>query len=165
MDDEVYQKLLSGALAFVSIRLRSKKEIVDYLEKKRKKNPAYSSEIISQVINRLEELGYVDDQRFCQAFISSRTTSHPKGTRLILLELIRKGIDKELAVSELDRLSRNSESPTQFELAKEVALKKLPYWQKYAFMERKKKLYSLLGRRGFDFDTIGRVVDELIKKD
>jgi len=162
MDDEIYQRLLGFALNFVSIRLRSEKEIHDYILKKIEKWKI-SSTFLEKVVIRLTELGYVDDLKFAQAFISSMNRSRPKGRMRIRLELQKKGVSRE-AIEMAQGLLQADECYTDRDLARNTALKKLRSLQRYDPVSRRTKLYNFLGRRGFDHTTISSVIDELSPK-
>jgi len=162
MEDETYQRLLGFGLNFISIRPRSKQEIRDYILRKIHawKIP---HEYLSQVIGRLQELGYVDDVKFAQVFISSRNRSRQKGKMLLMRELQKKGVSPEV-VERAQELLQASEGVNDLDLARIAATKKLRSLQRYDRMSQRSKLYSFLARRGFDHTTISSVVDEVSQK-
>jgi len=71
---------------------------------------------------------------------------------------MQKGVSREI----LDELLESIKN--QKLLAQRAIEKKLPRWQKLPRMEIKKKIYSHLSMRGFDFDTIREVVAEIEEK-
>ncbi len=148
--DDLYAKLLESTIRFVSFRPRSEKEFKDFLLKKLQKRKISNGSIIDRVIFRLRELGYIDDAKFVSWWIDQRQSYKPKGVRLIAQELKAKGI--EVKNFHLD----------EFSLARRAVAKKLPLWQKLSKLEQKKKIYGFLGRRGFDADTIHRVIDGVL---
>ena len=162
MDDETYQRLLGFGLNYVSIRLRSEGEIRSYLLKKIT-TWKISSEYLERVMGRLEELGYVDDLKFAQAFIGSRNHSRPKGQMLIRMELQRKGVDRELTQKAQDLL-KESGGDTELDLARNAATKKLRSLGRYDRRGQRNKLYSFLARRGFGHTIISSVIDEMLPK-
>ena len=162
LQKEELSKLMDRVLHFLSYRPRSEKEITDYLIKKiaAKENIKYhqakDSPLIAQVIEKLKRYKYINDLEFAKWFISSRIKSKPKGVRLLKLELFRKGISKDIVEKVL------SKNLNQNELAKKAIEKKIKKWQKLPDLELKKKLYSHLSSRGFDFETIKQAIKELI---
>jgi regulatory protein len=162
MDDEIYQRLLGFGLNYVSIRPRSEEEIRSYIRKKIN-SWKISSEYCDRVMERLGELGYVDDLKFAQAFIDSRNRSRQKGQMLIRMELQKKGVDREIA-QKAQELSKDGESDTEADLARNAATRKLRGLRRYDRTVQRNKLYSFLGRRGFDHRTISSVIDELLPK-
>jgi len=151
MDDETLQKLIARAISYVSFRLRSGKEIHDYLVKRIKGDEEY----IFLAEARLKELGYIDDVTYTKRFIESRNRSRPKGKKLIQLELRRKGVSADV----IDSI--NTDGPSDIELARAVVQKKYSLWKKLPILEQKRKLFGLLQRRGFSSNVIFHIIDEL----
>ena len=149
MDDEILQKLIAHAISYVSFRLRSAKEIHEYLSKRIKGNKEY----VRLAESRLKELGYIDDEMYAKRFIESRNRSRPKGKKLIQMELKRKGISSDII--------ENIDGSNDLELARGVAQKKYLLWKKLPVLEQKKKLFGLLQRRGFSSTVVFRVIDEV----
>lgn len=149
---DTYQSLLNSAFRFLSFRPRSKKETEDFLQKKTK-NIFVSPDVITRVMDRLTELGYIDDAKFAAWWIEARQKTKPKGIRLIKQELKNKGITTNL-------LGGTSED----EVARRAIQKKKEIWKRLPKLEQKKKIYDFLGRRGFASGTIFRVIDSVIGK-
>jgi len=164
LQKEELSKLTDRALHFLSYRLRSEKEVTDFLIKKiaAKENIKYhqakDSLLINQVVSKLKKYKYLNDFEFAKWFISSRIKTKPKGLRLLKLELFNKGIDKDIAEKVL------SKNLNQKELAKKAIEKKIKKWQKLPPLELKKKVYSYLAGRGFDWEIIQEIVAILTKK-
>lgn len=162
--NEQVSKLMDSCLRFLSYRPRSQKEVEDYLAKKIsqrediKFSQAKESNLIAEIIAKLQKYKYINDLEFAKWWIESRSKSSPRGKRVLKLELIIKGIDKELVEELLDEL------PDQAGLAKKALVKKIKKWHKLSPIEFKKKLYLYLSSRGFDFDTIKEVVAFFEKK-
>jgi len=79
------------ALNFLSYRQRSEKEVRDKLKGKK-----ISESNIENVINKLKELKYINDEQFAKMFLESKLFNKPQGKRLIQMKLAGKGIDKEV---------------------------------------------------------------------
>ncbi len=162
LEDEAYQKLLGFALNYVSIRLRSEEEIRTYLSKKIQKWKLPRS-FLEKIMERLQELGYVDDVKFALAFIDSRNRFRPKGVMVIKMELKRRGVGVD-AVSRALELSSVEGLGEEADLARIAATKKLRGLQRYTELEKHRKLYSFLVRRGFPSHIVSTVIDELLSK-
>jgi len=145
--DEMYAKLLESSIRFVSFRPRSEKEFKDFLLKKLQKRKIPNGSIIDRVIFRLRELGYIDDAKFASWWVEQRESHKPKGARLIAWELKAKGISLE------------TDTRDEVSSARRAIAKKIPLWGKLPLLDRKKKIYGFLGRRGFDSEVIRRVID------
>lgn len=155
---EEITKLTDKVLRFLAVRPRSEKEVIDYLVKKIAKtqnvkiNQAKDSLLIAPIITKLKKYQYLNDRQFAKWWISSRERSNPKGALVLKAELIQKGIAKDIIESVLSNL------PDQFATAKKLIQKKSKLWQKLSPLEFKRKIYQYLASRGFDYETIRRIV-------
>ena len=156
---EIYPKLLESSLRYVSFRPRSEKELTDFLQKKLRAWHTSAPTVLTKVLDRMRELGFLDDRKFIQWWVEQRNTHRPKGKRIIVQELQQKGINKSL-IEEV--LADFSDGSGEIELAKQTLSKKLRVWEKFPKMEKKRKIYDYLTRRGFSGDTIWRVIDEVL---
>lgn len=144
MDSEQYEKSMNAAIRFLSYRPRSKKEIVDFLKKKKAE-----AEIREKVIDRLTELGYIDDEKFASWWIEQRKTFRPKGAAIIKQELKQKGVV-------IEGLTDDKKSAILLAEKKLKLLKNLPQ------LEKKSKLYGYLARRGFSSSVIDEVLHDAV---
>lgn len=157
-------KLVDLTANFLSFRPRSEKEIFDYLVKKLKSREsvdyqqAKESPLIGQVILRLKKYKYLNDRQFAKWWIESRMRSRPRGTTALRIELLKKGIGREIID---DALEKQIDEKAQARLA---LTKKIKHWQKLTPQEAKKKAYQFLASRGFDWDTIKETVAKFIEK-
>lgn len=158
-DDTKLRQLIGAGIMYVSIHPRSEKEIVAYIRKRSSKLHGLE-ELITAALSRLKDLGYIDDEIYTKRFIESRNRSRPKGKKLIQLELLRKGVSRDI-IDSVDQQMGESEGPTDIELARGIAQKKYSVWKKLPIPEQKKKLFGFLQRRGFSSTVVFRVIDEL----
>ncbi len=137
------------ALDLISYRPRSVREV-----QLRLKKAGASDEAIAQVVARLSEAGLLDDDAFSRAWVDSRMRASPRSKRMIAWELRQKGVsgqEIEAALEEVD----------EEDAAYRAAMKRLPKLQGLAPAERKRKLYEYLARKGFDYETIERAVQQV----
>lgn len=87
--DEV-KKGFNRAIEFLSYRMRSTKEVEDYLKKKETSAP-----VIAEVIHRLNDYSYLNDQEFAAAYVSTHKKTNGKGPDVLFRELKAKGIDDD----------------------------------------------------------------------
>lgn len=161
MSSDLYEKLLNASFRFVSYRPRSEKEIREFLEKKLKTWSIAGRQTFEKVMERLGELGYVDDRKFVQWWIEQRSTFRPKGKRLLGFELRQKGVAKGVLEG---ALGGNLGLYNEREGARRTIAKKIPVWSKLPVLERKRKVFGFLSRRGFSSTTIASVIDEFVGK-
>jgi regulatory protein len=157
MDNPYYERLVNASLRFVSYRPRSEKEFTDFLTKKLTKWKVSGGVLIKKVIQRMRELGYVDDRAFAVWWVMQRADFKPKGRRFVAMELTRKGISRDL-IEEVGGFD-------EFAGAKKAIEKKIVLWARKPVIEQKKKMYTFLTQRGFSSGTIGKIIDEVVKKD
>lgn len=153
MDNPYYELLMNAAIRFVSYRPRSQKELADFLDKKLARWKVSGAGLIAKVIGRMEELGYVDDKKFAAWWVEQRTAFRPKGNRYIQMELRGKGVPDAV----IDSVLASRGSVNLLAAARQAIAKKMSIWAKLPVLERKKKIYDYLGRRGFDSDTIRKL--------
>ena len=131
-DPEAFKKAKNQALKYLSYRDRSKWEITQYLEKKQ-----HSHLVIQQTLEYLENLDYVDDQRFALQWGQFNINKKKLGRNRLYLELLNKGIDRETLENILNTLYENN---PEIQLAKECASKK---WESLKGIEVDKKKPTL----------------------
>lgn len=157
-------RLVDDALRFLQIRPRSQKEIVDLLIRKiTKRNgvnweQAKDSPLIENVLVKLKKYKYINDLEFARWWVEARTGSKPRGVRQIRLELLKKGIDKDLIDKVIKKL------PNQELLARKALEKKIRKWRDLENIEFKKKVFNYLLSRGFEVSTVKQVIANLSAK-
>ena len=157
-------KLVERVYGLLGIRIRSEKEIRDYLQKlsfKRriKEKEEISEQTIELLIDKLKQKGLINDLEFARSWIESRKKK--KGIRVIVQELYQKGIDKEIIE---DVISRQSSDVTEEQTAKKLLEKKLKSWQNLPPLQFKKKAYEFLLRRGFQYSLVKDLVERILIK-
>lgn len=152
--NQVFVKLLERVLKFVAIRPRSRQEILRYLQKKIPKN----EKLLTQLVKEVEVLGLIDDREFAYWWVEQRITFRPKGKKALFFELRQKGVDKEMIEEIL------SERLDEIVLARKLAQKKWLSLKNLPPKVGQQKLVGFLSRRGFSWQTVKKVVDEIDKK-
>lgn len=143
-----FQKLYDRVLRFISVRPRSKREITDYLS--RKKTP---EKLVEKIVDRLAAGGLIDDAAFARWWVEQRVTFRPKGKRALLAELSQKGVNREISEKVINQ-EINEE-----ELARRAAEKKLRSLASLPSQERRQKMTNFLLARGFSWETIKKIID------
>jgi regulatory protein len=142
--------LHAKTIKFLSYRQRSEKEIKDYLVRKKANDTD-----IALVIELLKNERLIDDKMFAKAWFSSRVYSKPKSKRLISIELSKKGISKEIIE---DVLGDQETYISDEDLAKKIVEKKITSYKNLSRDQLYEKLVGQLGRRGFNWETIKKVL-------
>lgn len=149
-EEAAYKKAMNYSLNLISKYLKTKHELVKKLKEKE-----YDEEIIKKVIDKLEALGYLNDEQYVEAYIRSKKDGSTVNKRTLYNKLLQKGIDRELVRQNLD----NSDID-EYENALKAALKKLPHL-KGDLRTKKAKLYQFLYSKGFDYEICSKVLNNI----
>jgi len=90
-------KCYDKALSLLAIREHSEKELGDKLLQK-----GYGKEEIAKALSQIKEEGFISDERFAKAYVSSRMKKHPEGKSLMLMRLMQKGVARVTSKKALD---------------------------------------------------------------
>jgi regulatory protein len=144
---------LSAAIwRLLAVRARSRTELRTRLLRR-----GFNSAAIDQELDRLERLGFIDDQAFARSWVASRgSNAAPRGPALLRAELRQKGIDAELARAAVDEAGDTGAAAVAAR-RRGAALSALPY------REFRRRLLTYLLRRGFDYETGRSAVEEVWK--
>ncbi len=151
-DSQLYHDTYVAATRLLNYRMRTRHELVRRLRQKK-----LEPEIIDRVVDKLSSLGLIDDSRFAEAFIAEKISSKPVGRRELERKLHEKGVSRETAQNALSTIG---DEKIQVELALKAAASKLRSLRRFDTEKRKDKLTAFLAGRGFDWDTIKKVIRE-----
>ncbi len=152
---ETARKARESALRLIGYRDRTRSEI-----RKRLIGSEFPEDIVEEVIEQLAAVGLIDDEKFSRNWVKSRSAGRPMGKMRLAWELRAKGVDAPVVEEALENIDEEKE----FELAMSLAQKKLEKTDRTDPL-LKNRLSSFLRRRGFGWDVISRVYDELHLKD
>ncbi len=167
-----FGKLYQRTLEWVLVRPRSVRETKDYLYRKLKnifRGPSATNEerierarpvttgeservredyfeFSEDIVARLQDKGYLDDQKFAQYYVENRFVKKGISRKRLRMELVKKGISKEIIDEVLD--NRNDEE----EILKIIAKKRAKYDDD--------KLIQYLCRQGFSYQLAQSLVHE-----
>jgi len=125
----------------------------------RKGEPADQVDI---AIERLVNVGFLDDAAFARQFARSKGVSGGLSRRRLQQELGRRGVNRETGSEAIETVF-NEEGVDEEAAIERVARKKLRSLASLDAPTRRRRLYSFLARRGYDSDDIGRVIRELLE--
>lgn len=146
MSSKVDKVCEATALRLLAQRDHSRSELAQKLRQR----CDCGTESLNQLLDRLQELGYLDDLRFTQAFIRYSATKG-RGSQRVIHDLQERGVDPSLitqaiAEAEIDWVA----------LASEQRSKKFGQAIPANYQERARQSRFLAGR-GFSLDTIKAV--------
>jgi regulatory protein len=148
--------VMEAAAAFLAVRPRSVSETSKRLVKQ-----GYPQSLVDEVVTRLIEMSYLDDEQFARAWVESRDRAKPRGSTGLRRELALKGVPRDVigvVMAERDE-SAAAEDP---DLVAAMALldRKTPALNREPDPRRRRqKAYALLARNGFDPDTCRAAVN------
>jgi len=151
---EIFQECFDKATAFLSRRLHSSAEL------KRKLLAArFSEDVVSSVIQELSRLGYVDDDRFAKTKALAAAQHRQHGRRRALLELLKAGVSPAVAERAVAEVYDEADDT---EVARRLARKHAARLRDIDSMAARRRLAGMLQRRGFEYESIKPVIDEVL---
>ena len=150
--------VLNAAARFLEARSRSVAEV-----RRRLTQTGYRPELVDGAIERLLDLGMLDDEAFARAWVESRDRARPRGERAIRSELGLKGVDRasvDLVLAERRETAEATRDPDDLAVSADwAAAEKLIARHARALArvadprQRRQRAYALLSRHGFDPET------------
>ncbi len=138
---------MSRALSFLAYRARSEKEVRDRLRRY-----GYGGETVDGVVERLRELGYLDDEEFAREL--ARQKAQRYGPRRVSLELRRAGVEAGMAES---LTGEQFERRSELEEARSAAARR---YNKGGSDAEARRVYGFLMRRGYSAEVCAEVARE-----
>ena len=155
LDRDAYFRARAVAFRYLSYRERTATEI-----RRRLSRDDYPPNVIEDVIHDLEKSGYVNDRAFAIKYAEGRFEARGYGPMRIRSDLRRKGVKRAAVEDALEEVY--SENDAVLERARQMGDKRWSQLSNEAdALKRKKKVYDYLARRGFAFEMVRRVVEEL----
>lgn len=140
--------VLEAALRFLEARQRSSAEV-----RRRLLHHGYRADLVEGCIERLTELGMLDDAAFARAWVESRDRARPRSGQALRRELAVKGIDREVVEGTMG--DRDLENPdADAAAAARLLARSARALDRVADPRaRRQRAYALLARHGFDSET------------
>ena len=146
------QTAFNKTVNYLKASLKTKKQVREYLHKKE-----YNKVTIDYCVAKLEEYGYISDRQYAMSYINTYRNKY--GIMRLKGNLVAKGVDKTLVDECIaEAMEENPESSIDM-----VATKYLK--NKTIDDKTIQKLIRFLSYRGYDFDSINKVVYSLKKGD
>lgn len=159
INSELYDKLkyenniydaIDKAIKYISVRLRSTKEIKDYLIKK-----GYSLDVVETTIKELLNNKYLNDDIFTKAYIKDKLTFTSKGDYKIKMELVQLGIDNNIIESNIAMIDEDM----LINRIKKSIEKDIKTNKKYKGIVLKNKIYNHLITQGYSKEKVLNVIN------
>ena len=159
IDNELYDKLkrdsticmlMDTSVKYIDRRLRSINELRDYL-----KNKEEDTIIIEEVIDKLINYKYLDDDRFTKAYIKDKMAFTSKGDYKIRMELSNLGIDNGI----IDNNILMIDNDMLFNKMKKIIDKDIKNNKKYNGSELRNKIYNHLISQGYSKEKVINIIN------
>ncbi|MCX5668280.1 MAG: regulatory protein RecX [Candidatus Omnitrophica bacterium] len=155
MNDKAKTRARNNAYALLRQRPRSVYEIRSRLKLK-----GYDDALIGDVLASLERAGELNDERFARFWVESRMHMNPAGDVVLKHELKRNGISDSIIEAVL---TEKAEKYDEYEIAFSMAKDRFERLKKLDRRKATKRIYDLLLRRGFKYETVSRIIEEISK--
>jgi regulatory protein len=133
-------------LRLLTARARTRSELEDRLAKR-----GYPNEVSAQVLDRLAQVGLIDDEDFAEQWVRSRRLHAGKGKRALAAELRHKGVDNEVITAALAGIDAGAERTRAEQLVRDkLRREKLgDPGDRDAENKVARRLVGMLARRGY----------------
>lgn len=118
-------------------------------------------DVAEAVLDRMEQVGLVDDGKYAEALVRSKQVSRGLSKRALAHELRQKGVDRDTADAVLDDVSATDEE----DRAKALVAGRLPRLRGQHRDVAMRRLAGMLGRKGYPSGLSLQVIREAIDAD
>ena len=139
----------AGAVNLISRRPRSVAEVEQNLQKK-----GFEAFVIEQTVVQLQDVGLLDDEAFARYWVEQREAFKPRSHLALRQELQQKGVNRAIIEAVLRDVDQTA-------TAQRAAAKQARRYTHLTEDEFRNKLGGFLQRRGFHYEIIKQVIDEL----
>jgi regulatory protein len=138
-------------LRLLTARARTRAELEGQLAKR-----GYPDDIAANVLDRLTNVGLVDDADFAEQWVRSRRVNAGKGKRALAAELRNKGVDNDVITEALAGIDAGAERTRAEQLVRDKLRREKLSGDDDARVAR--RLVGMLARRGYNqtmaFDVV-----------
>lgn len=140
-----------------SLYIVTRKDITESQLRSRLKEDGYAEEIIDETVVFMKEHSFINDVRYAGNYVWCK--ADVKSRRQIETYLYGKGISREIIESACDEYYASNEDAEE-ELIRKLIEKRRVDVRTMSY-EEKSKLMAYLARKGFGFDNMQYVIDEM----
>lgn len=139
-------------LRLLTVRARTRAELAGQLTKR-----GYPDDVSTQVLDRLADVGLVDDEDFAEQWVRSRHVNAGKGKRALASELRTKGVDDDVIAEALADIDSDAERVRAEQLVADK-LRRERLTDGADDVKVARRLVGMLARRGYNqsmaFDVV-----------
>ena len=138
------------------LMLLQKKDYTEEELRRKLRAGEYPSSCVEEAIAYVKSYGYVDDYRYCLAYISCYGERYSR--QQILTRLLAKGVDKKCILEAYEEAESQGEVAQEEELIYAI-LKKKHFDISTADNKERQKMYRHLLYKGFSTDSVSRIMN------
>jgi len=151
LNENIFYDAYFNSLKYIQRKLRTKKELNNYLSLK------YESNIINDVLNKIEEDGYLNDELYIKSYIHDQILLTNNGYYKIKRYLLDNNLDEDLIYKYLDEI----DNEVWLERIKKIVNKKIKSNNKYSTSKLKEKIISYLVDLGYNKSDILNIINKI----
>ena len=151
--DELRSKVFNSAVRLLGYRMRSTNELRGRLKEKK-----YPDNLIEDVLSKLTDMRYLNDKEFAIAFANDKVNNKKIGPIALRKEFAQHRLDQELIEVAIENVYEKY--PVNELIAKHLSKKKITQRSELD-QKSKKRIIDLLTRKGFNWNDISIVFNEL----
>ena len=156
IDETRFYEIYNKTVKYILKKLRSKKEIIDYLNKNELKE-----EEIKKIVKKLENINLINDEKYAKSYINDQIYLSKNGINKIRQNLLSQNIPSNLIEKEL----ANIDDSVLDERLERIVLKRINTNKKYSNNELKIKILNEIVSLGYDKEKAIGIIENNIKAD
>jgi regulatory protein len=145
------RKAKAAALRLLAVKPRTRADLARALARK-----GFEPEVVDSVLDRLERARLIDDAEYAEMMVRSRHAYQGLGRRALKSQLLRDGVEGEIAQEAVDMIDAEAEETR----ARELVRKRLRAMARVADDVAIRRLVGMLARKGYPQELAYRVVRE-----
>ncbi|WP_028849005.1 regulatory protein RecX [Thermocrispum municipale] len=145
------RKAKAAALRLLAVKPRTRADLARALARK-----GFEPEVVDSVLDRLERARLIDDAEYAEMMVRSRHAYQGLGRRALKSQLLRDGVEGEIAQEAVDMIDAEAEETR----ARELVRKRLRAMARVADDVATRRLVGMLARKGYPQELAYRVVRE-----
>jgi len=115
-------------------------------------------DVAARVLDRLTEVGLIDDRAYAEVFVATKHRERALGATALRTELRRKGVDEVTVDAAVQAVDHDAER----ERARALISRRVDAAMAGGAVTARRRLVSLLARRGYSAELACQVVDEAL---
>ena len=156
--EQIRSRTFQRAAKLLAAKPRSIAELRERLMERQ----GVTDQLVNEVVERLKEYGYLDDERFALSYASLKVKQQPIGRRRLQQNLKMKQVTNEVANEALDQVY---EETSEEELIDQAIEKRIRLRGRPKTRLETKSLFDHLLRQGFAFELVSEKVRRIAKTD